>query len=277
VHELYFRYASPLLLFEKKENVFCMIGIVLASVVGILFVSVRSARGKGKAALLYLAGIAALTAGESLAERQLASERWVTKEANGYVLEYEESLGEEYAGHLAELLHGADGVLQAYGFGVRTERYEVGRSIYFPWDGAGGKVFMRLQGSKISVNCYAEALQNLSDEEIIVRYLYAAIKPSTGFQETVLDLLAQDVPSQVLRKEKSEELLKYSYDCLVSDYGSCVSPKQCLVEECMIKAEGELFCLYRELGKISDLSELDAEVFSDDAYKDVLRRIQKNE
>ncbi len=273
VHELYFRYVSPLLLFEKKENAFCVIGIVLASAVGILFVSASSARGKEKAVLLYLAGIVAVTAGESFAERQITSGRWVTKEADGYVVEYEESLGKEYAGHLAELLHGADVVLRAYGFDIGAERYEVGRSIYFPWDGAGAKVFMRLQGNKVFVDCYAEALRNLSDEEIIARYLYAVIKPSTRFQETVLDLLAQDVPSQILRKKKSEELLKYSYDSLVSDYGSCVSPKQCVVEECMIKAEGELFRLYQELGEISDLSEINVEAFSDGAYKDVLRRI----
>ena len=92
----------------------------------------------------------------------------------------------------------------------------------------------------------------------------------------VLDLLAQDVPSQVLKKEKPEELQKYSYDSLVNDYGSCVSPKQCVVEECMLKAEGELFRLYQELGKISGLPELDVEAFSDGAYKEVLRRIQKD-
>ncbi len=276
VHELYFRYASPLLLFEKKENVFCILGIVLASAVGILFVSARSAKGQAKAVLLYLAGIAAVTTGESFAEQQLASGRWAAEEAGGYVLEYKESLGEAYAGHLARLLHGADGVLQAYGFDIKTERYEVGRSIYFPWDGPSAKVFMRRQGSKVSVDCYAETLRNLSDEEIIVRYLYAVIKPSTSFQEVVLDLLAQDVPSQVLKKEKPEELQKYSYDSLVNDYGSCVSPKQCVVEECMLKAEGELFRLYQELGKISGLPELDVEAFSDGAYKEVLRRIQKD-
>lgn len=44
----------------------------------------------------------------------------------------------------------------------------------------------------------------------------------------------------------------------------------------MLKAEGELFRLYQELGKISGLPELDVEAFSDGAYKEVLRRIQKD-
>ncbi len=278
VHELYFRYVSPLLLFEKKENALCVIGIVLACAAGMLLVFVRSSGRKQKAVLfLYLAGIAAVTAGESFAERQLASFGWSAKEADGYVLEYEESLGEAYAGHLAGLLHEAEGVLRSYGFDIGAERYEVKRSIYFLWDGAGAKVFLRLQGGKVFVNCYAEVLCSLSDEEIIARYLYAVIKPSTSLQQVVLDLLAEDVPSQVLEKKKSEELLQYSYNSQVSDTGSCVSPKQCVVEECMIKAEGELSFLYQELGKISDLSELDAEAFSDSAYKDVIRRIQKDE
>lgn len=277
VHELYFRYVSPVLLFDIQVNPFTVIGIILTIIFGALFIYMRAPKKRVGIAVLFVFALAAVTIGETSLEKKIDLAERAVMEGDGYELEYNEYIEADYAWHLAELLHESDEILQSYGFDMQTDRYEINASIYFPWESSSEKIFISRQKNTCVVNCYAQVMRELSDTEIITRYLYAVVKPETAYQEVVLDMLALDVPSEVIYGDKADELVQFSYDYLVDTYGSLVSPKQCVAAECMLNAGDELFRLYEKLGEISDLSQLDVGIFSSDEFKNVLRRIIANE
>lgn len=215
-----------------------------------------------------------MTAGEWRYETQIQKQPFQTVEEERYTIAYQPVLDQGRVEHISELIHQTETCLQQYGFHFDTTRYQMKRTIYFPWESSREKVLFSYKDETCHVNFYAESMYRLSDEELISRYIYSRLKQSNQFQEIAAQILIDDVSSRVLHQKTSALLEQFSYDTLVENYGSCVSPKQCMAAEC-IRTDAESFAnLYNALKHVQDLKEMDVEkLHVNDAYKKVYRRI----
>ncbi len=274
MHELYFRYISPWVILEEHINIFCLWGLFLAVITILMFLSMHSYKGKIGVICFYFLGIICITSSEVSYEKEISNNEFVMENKTDYIINYNDALNRNYVNHIAELICASEKVMQQYGFNCKTSVYNIKYSIYFPWEGSEEKVFIRKDGNMCEVNCYAEVMRNLSDEEIVTRYVYSVIKTKNNYQEAALDLFVSNIVSQITKNETSAYLKEFSYENLISVYGSCVSPKQCIAAECMLKEKDKFYRLYDALGGVNELKELKVdELFQNAEYKKIARRI----
>ena len=272
VHELYFRYISPALIFRGEINIYNIVGICILSAFGIaiLFVSKRKIVLLSAFSLCFCV----LILFEIKYEIQIKKEAFVFQDKDIYTIEYNPILSEEVVEHISNILHETEKYMNHYGFPFKAISYRMDYSIYFLWESSQQKVFMTNQEGVCNINFYSDSLCNISDEELITRYIYSVLDRVTQLQEIAIELLVDDVISQVIFNESSPRITDFSYDKLIETYGYCASPKQCLIAECMQKDPKSLSSLYDALGKASTLQEMNIDmVGASSEYKIIFRKI----
>lgn len=274
VHELYFRYISPVLIFRGELNVFNIIGMCLLSFFCVLALFMSEKKMRVAVVCLAIACFGGLTFCEMQYERRIADEGYVSVREGGRTIEYNPALDEERVRHAAEIIMETESCLNRYGFHFDEKTFRMEDTIYFPWESSRQKVFLSRDADVCRVNFYADSLYGISDEELAVRYIYSVLEQKTGLQEIAAELLADDVVSQALYGKRSDMLDRFSYESLTEEYGYCASPKQCAAAECMRLDAGSFAALYDAFGYVQELAEIKIEaVGASGAYEEMFGRI----
>lgn len=275
IHEEYFRYISPMLLvINSHVNPFNAIGIAILSVIGFLSIVQHRKKIKRYLFITMIAMFLVLAASEIYFSLKTEQKEPIHLAYAGITVDYNNRLGDEYAVRIASMLLRSNEVLESYGFHIPADSIEIKYSIYFPWESSSEKIFFKREDNRHYLNCFTDSLRELSNQEIIMRYVNSIIKTDAPLQRAILLLLVEDVSSQVTTGANSPELVQYSWKHLIETYGSCVLPKYCAVAECMIKDPANLFHLFVEFGTIDELKELDIDSLPmGEDYKAVLKKI----
>ncbi|MCM1193489.1 MAG: hypothetical protein NC123_16510 [Butyrivibrio sp.] len=215
-----------------------------------------------------------LTLCEIKVESTIENYEYIVVDNKEYSTEYNYVLSKYDMEHISDVIAEAEKCLEEYGFDFKTKEYHMDFTIYFPWEGARQKVFIINSNSSCNINFYAESLCEISDEELITRYIYSALDQNTQLQEIAAKLLIADVASQVIYNERSSQISAFSYDSLVESYGYVASPKQCVIAECMKRDPDSFAALYHSLETISNLNEIKIDVLGvSSEYEEIFRRI----
>ena len=100
------------------------------------------------------------------------------------------------------------------------------------------------------------------------------LNPTTQLQEIAVELLIKDVISQVIFNETASQIIDFSYDKLVENYGYCISPKQCVIVECMTLDPNSFQALYYAFASAKNLNEVKIETLGvNREYENIYRRI----
>lgn len=191
-----------------------------------------------------------------------------------YTLNYNPVLKEEHPVHISNLIQETEEIMNQYGFSYKTTSYHMDYSIYFPWEDSTQKVFIKYKDGVCTVNFYTDSLCHISDREFITRYIYSILDMNTEQQEIAVSLFVEEIASLVFFHEKSLQVESFSYNALVEKYGACVSPKQAVVAECLLKDPESFSSIYNALGRADDLNEINIEMLeTSEEYKNILRRI----
>ena len=274
IHELYFRYISPLLVFKGEVNIFNLLGICILSVFGIFMLFVLRKRDKLIVILMMLICFLGLTLGEMKYESTINSKEFILVNEEEYSIEYNSRLEKDSLEHISDVIAKTEKCLREYGFNFKTINYHMNYSIYFPWESNQQKVFIMNGDGICNMNFYAESLCKISDDELITRYIYSRLEQNTQLQEIAAELLVADVISRVIYNESSSRIFDFSYDRLVESYGYCTSPKQCAVAECMKVDSNSFATLYHSFETIQSLNEVQIETLGvSSEYEEIFRRI----
>lgn len=274
IHELYFRYITPVLLLRGEVNMFNVCGLCILSVFGTAII--LSVRKKTKIVLFFLLMIS--LCGELLCEANYESR--ISKNKNTlidqgeYSLSFNPVLPKEDMIHIAGLFNETEKLMNDYGFDFKTKKYDMRYSVYFPWESSREKVFIRNNHGECQINFYADSLCNISDKELIARYVYSSVDIDTELQEIAVNFLAEEAAARIIDNENSSQITGFLYDNLVETYGRCVSPKQCVIAECLRKTPEDFYAMYSAFGKVTTLEELNIEELeTGEAYKEIVRRV----
>ncbi len=274
IHELYFRYITPVLLLRGEVNSFNVWGLCILSVFGTAII--LSVRKKTKIVLFFVLMIS--LCGELLCEVNYESRISKSKntfiEQGEYSLSFNPVLPKEDMIHIAGLFNETEKLMNDYGFDFKTRQYDMRYSVYFPWESSREKVFIMNNNDECQINFYADSLCNISDKELIARYVYSSVDIDTELQEIAVNFLAEEVAARIIDNENSSQITGFLYDNLVETYGRCVSPKQCVIAECLRKTPEDFYALYSAFGKVTALEEINIEELETrDAYKAIFRRV----
>lgn len=273
IHELYFRYITPVLLLRGEINLFNVFSLCILS--GFGTAAIFSIRKKTEIRMFCIltAGLCAVLLCELNYESQTNKNENVFIDRGEYFLNFNPVLKEEDMVHIAELFNEAEKVMNNYGFDFKTTNYSMKYSIYFPWESSKEKVLIINDNDKCRVNFYADSLCNISDKELIIRYIYSLTDINTELQEIAVNFLAEEAAAQIIDHENSPQIERFLYDNLVKTYGKCVSPKQCVIAECLRNDPKSFYTIYSAFGSVTSLSEVDIEKLeTSDSYKELFRR-----
>lgn len=274
IHELSFRYISPVLVFKGEVNIFNLLGICILSVFGISMLFVLRKRDKLIVIFMMLICFLGLTLCEMKYESTMDSREFILVNEEEYSIEYNSRLEKDSMEHISDVIAKTEKCLREYGFDFKTINYHMNYTIYFPWESNQQKVFIVNSDGICNINFYAESLCKISDEELITRYIYSRLKQNTQLQEVAAGLLIDDVISRVIYHERSPQISVFSYDRLVESYGYCTSPKQCVVAECMKVDSNSFATLYYSFETIQSLNEVKIETLGvSSEYEEIFRRI----
>lgn len=274
IHELYFRYISPVLVFRGEINIFNIVGIGLLSVAGLFILFASKSRIRITFSGTLVICLCILTMVEFRYESHINNKELVSVTNKEYTVDYNSVLSKDMVEHVSEVIFETEKTLNNYGFELKTSNYNMSYSIYFPWESSQQKILIMNNDGICNINFYTDSLLEISDEELITRYIYSVLNTDTQLQEIARELLVDDVIAQVVSNKRSSQIQTFLYDNLVENYGYCASPKQCAVAECLKESPEDFSSIYNLFGEAASLNAIDIEAVSiNDNYKQIFRRI----
>jgi len=276
IHELYFRYSSPVIIFKGEFTIFNIVGICILMIAGIVAVFLTKKKTLIMTGTFIVLCFIGLTICEVLYEEHSSNQELLMIKEDNYIVEYNPILNKERVNHIAETIYKTENCLKQYGFLFDTADYQMDYTIYFPWESNQQKVFLTNKDEVCKINFYTESMCRIPDDELIARYIYSRLRQRNQLQEVAVQILIDDVSSQVLYDKRTTMLDRFSYDNLTETYGYCASPKQCVVVECIKEDMLSFATLYAAFEEVQSLNEIEVEKLNvSDEYIEIYRRILK--
>ena len=131
IHELYFRYISPVIIFKGYLNLYNILGICIFSVFGVSSLLVLKKKNKIFLLLMMFFCFLGLTFCEMKYEKIIQNKQFISIDNKRYTIQYSPKLNEKNIEHIVEIINKTQMHLNEYGFDVETINYYMNFTIYF--------------------------------------------------------------------------------------------------------------------------------------------------
>lgn len=152
------------------------------------------------------------------------------------------SVPEEYETYAGDILNKINEMNVQCGL-MEYDNIVIYKSVYYPWKSNRDKMVFYEKDGTLYMNCFTEYLCNLDEEEIVVRWGAAAMKPKTRLQMAIMDLYTEYFLGNI------EYVAQFTSEQQMEAYGTIPSKNYGLAAEVLLNQKesyGELYRLSKE-------------------------------